>query len=369
MSNAPDAPSGVFASTSPVDRWDEAHASGLSEPELLRYRSNLLGSDLRITNFGGGNTSAKVTAADPLTGESVEVLWVKGSGGDLGSAQLDGFATLYLDRLHSLRAIYRGREHEDEMPAYFGHCTFNLNPRPTSIDTPLHGFIPHRHVDHVHAEAVIAIAAARNGERLTRTVFGEDVAWVPWQRPGFELGLTVGRLAESSPALEGLILGGHGLMTWGRTSRACYDTTLRVIQRAADWLDEHGRPDPFGPEITPALAESERRRLLADIAPALRGLVSQRSPKVMHYADSPGVLEFVGSRRCEELARLGTTCPDHFLRTRVRPLFVPFAPGRETAAIWCAGCRRRSTSIARNTKPTTRDAAVPTLRRCATRHR
>ena len=285
----------MFASTSPVDRWDEAHASGLSEPELLRYRSNLLGSDLRITNFGGGNTSAKVTAADPLTGESVEVLWVKGSGGDLGSAKLDGFATLYLDRLHSLRAIYRGREHEDEMPAYFGHCTFNLNPRPTSIDTPLHGFLPHRHVDHVHADAVIAIAAARNGERLTRTVFGEDVAWVPWQRPGFELGLTVGRLAESSSALEGLILGGHGLMTWGRTSRACYDTTLRVIQRAADWLDEHGRPDPFGPEITPALAESERRRLLADIAPALRGLVSQRSPKVMHYADSPGVLEFVGS--------------------------------------------------------------------------
>jgi len=322
----------VFASTSPVDRWDEAHASGLSEPELLRYRSNLLGSDLRITNFGGGNTSAKVTAADPLTGESVEVLWVKGSGGDLGSAKLDGFATLYLDKLLSLRAIYRGREHEDEMPAYFGHCTFNLNPRPTSIDTPLHGFIPHRHVDHVHADAVIAIAAARNGERLTRTVFGEDVAWVPWQRPGFELGLTVGRLAESSSALEGLILGGHGLMTWGRTSRACYDTTLRVIQRAADWLDEHGRPDPFGPEITPALAESERRRLLADIAPALRGLVSQRSPKVMHYADSPGVLEFVGSPRCEALARLGTTCPDHFLRTRVRPLFVPYAPGRETAA-------------------------------------
>ena len=331
MSNAPDAPSGVSPLTSPVDRWDDQSASGLSEPELLVYRSNLLGSDLRLTNFGGGNTSAKVTSADPLTGAPVDVLWVKGSGGDLGSARADGFATLYLDRLHRLRGVYRGREHEDEMPAYFGHCTFNLNPRPTSIDTPLHGFIPHRHVDHVHADAVIAIAAARNGERLTRAVFGEDIAWVPWQRPGFELGLTVGRLAESNPSLEGLVLGGHGLMTWGPTSRGCYETTLRVVQRAAEWLDEHGRTEPFGPVIAAPLGEVDRQRLLADVAPALRGLVSQRSAKVMHYADSPAVLEFVGSRRCEELARLGTTCPDHFLRTRVRPLFVPFVPARETA--------------------------------------
>jgi rhamnulose-1-phosphate aldolase/alcohol dehydrogenase len=228
--------------------------------------------------------------------------------------------------------MYRGRDHEDEMPAYFGHCTFNLNPRPSSIDTPLHGFVPHRHVDHVHADAVIAIAAARNGERLTRAVFGEDLAWVPWQRPGFDLGLTVGSLAESNPALEGLVLGGHGLMTWGPTSRACYETTLRVVQRAADWLDGRGRPDPFGPEIAAPLGDADRQRLLAEIAPALRGLVSQRSPKVMHYAGSPAVLEFVSSQRCEELARLGTTCPDHFLRTRVRPMFVPFAAGRESAS-------------------------------------
>ncbi len=192
MANAPDASAEGSRSTHLTDRWDEGAAAGLSEVELLRYRSNLLGADLRITNFGGGNTSAKIPSPDPLTGDRVEILWVKGSGGDLGSAKLDGFASLYLDRLRGLRGLYRGREREDEMPGYFGHCTFNLNPRPASIDTPLHGFIPHRHVDHVHADAVIAIAAARNGERLTRTVFGDAVGWVPWQRPGFDLGLTVG---------------------------------------------------------------------------------------------------------------------------------------------------------------------------------
>ena len=315
-----------------ADRWDESLAAGLSEPELLRYRSNLLGADLRITNFGGGNTSAKLSALDPLSGEAVDVLWVKGSGGDLGSARLDGFASLYLDRLRALRNLYRGRSHEDEMPAYYGHCTFNLNPRATSIDTPLHAFIPHRHVDHVHADAIIALAASRNGERLTRTVFGGTVAWVPWQRPGFDLGLTVGRMAESDPSLQGLILGGHGLLTWGPTSRACYATTLDVIQRAADWLDEHGRSDPFGSEIVAPLGAAERRDLVAAVAPALRAFLSERSSKVMHYADSPVILEFVGSRRCEVLAQLGTTCPDHFLRTRVRPLVVPFAPGREDVA-------------------------------------
>ena len=307
-------------------------AAALSELELLRYRSNLLGSDRRITNFGGGNTSAKLPAADPLTGETVEVLWVKGSGGDLGSTSLDGFASLSLDKLRGLARLYRGRAHESEMPAYFPHCTFNLNPRAASIDTPLHAFCPHRHVDHVHADAIIAIAAARHGERLTREIFGGVLGWVPWQRPGFDLGLTVGRLAADNPALAGLVMGGHGLITWGSTSRSCYETTLRMIQQAADWLDQHAKPEPFGPRVHAELPPDDRRRLLAVVAPVLRGLVSSRSPKVMHYVDTPDVLDFVGSRRAEEMARLGTTCPDHFLRTRVRPLFVPFAPATEDAA-------------------------------------
>jgi rhamnulose-1-phosphate aldolase/alcohol dehydrogenase len=312
-----------------ADRWKDEEAAGLSEPELLRYRSNLLGSDLRITNYGGGNTSAKVPEKDPLTGETVDVLWVKGSGGDLGSIGLDGFATLYLAKLHDLRKLYRGLAEEDAMADYFPHCAFALNPRATSIDTPPHCFIPHRHVDHMHADAIIALAAARNGARLTAEVFGGELAWVPWQRPGFDLGLKVGRAAED-PRLAGLVLGSHGLVTWGPTSRECYQSTLRIIQRAADWLAERARPEPFGPQVAPPLPERERRELVAALAPELRGLLGGLSPKVMHALDTPAVLEFVGSARAEELARRGTTCPDHFLRTRVRPLFVPFEPGRET---------------------------------------
>ena len=296
------------------------------------YRSNLLGSDRRITNFGGGNTSAKIEERDPLTGESHVVLWVKGSGGDLGSASLEGFASLYLDKLHGLKSRYRGLEHEDEMPGLFPHCTFNLNPRASSIDTPLHAFIPHRHIDHMHADALIAIAAARNGEQLMARIFGGELAWIPWQRPGFDLGLKVGEVTSGNPKLQGLILGGHGAITWGPTARACYESTLRIIQKAADWLDEHAKPDPFGPAVAPPLDRHARRRLLAQVAPVLRGIVSPLAPKVMHFADSDTVLEFVGSARCEELARLGTTCPDHFLRTRVRPLYVPFEPERESAA-------------------------------------
>ncbi len=313
------------------DLWNDEEARSLSEPELLRYRSNLLGRDLRITNFGGGNTSAKLRMPDPLTGEPVEVLWVKGSGGDLGSSTLDSFATLYLDKLENLTRLYRGREHEDEMPARFAHCTFDLNPRAPSIDTPLHAFIPHRHVDHMHAEALIAFAAAADGERLTREAFGDALAWVGWQRPGFDLGLTVGRSAREQPQLKGLVLGGHGLITWGATSRECYQTTLEVIRRGAAWLDARGRAEPLGAVAAP-LTASGRQALLEAIAPTLRGLVSPLSLKPMHHIDDPEVLEFVSSARCEDLASKGTTCPDHFLRTRVRPMYVPFAPGRETAA-------------------------------------
>jgi rhamnulose-1-phosphate aldolase/alcohol dehydrogenase len=314
-------------------KWNDSECAGLSEEELLVYRSRLLGSDLRVTNYGGGNTSAKLTASDPLTGEAVEVLWVKGSGGDLGSITLDGFATLYVSKLLELEKRYRGIEHEDEMADALRHCAFGSNPRATSIDTPPHGFIPHRHVDHVHADAIIALAAARHGERLTRAVFGDEIGWIAWQRPGFDLGLVAGRKAEEGGArLQGLVLGSHGLLSWGETSRDCYRNTLGAIQKAADWLSEHARPQPFGPEEAAPLPERERQALLCAIAPEVRGLLGAESPKVMHYVDAAGVLEFVGASRCAELAGRGTTCPDHFLRTRVRPLFVPFEPGRETAS-------------------------------------
>jgi rhamnulose-1-phosphate aldolase/alcohol dehydrogenase len=318
------------------DLWNDADAGGLSEPEQLLYRSNLLGSDRRITNYGGGNTSAKVEEKDPLSGQDVRVLYVKGSGGDLGSMKMDGFSSLYVEKLEALKGLYRGHAHEDEMPALFPHCFFNLNPRATSIDTPPHCFIPHRHVDHMHSDAIIAIAAAREGERLTRECFGGRIAWVPWQRPGFDLGLKVGKVAADNPALEGLVLGSHGLVTWGKTSKDAYQSTLRVIQHAADWLDAKSRKDPFGPVEAAPRPATERHAILAEVAPVLRGLLSAQAPKVMHYAHGDDVLDFVGRARCRELADRGTTCPDHFLRTKVKPLFVPWAPEREAVAVLLA---------------------------------
>ena len=314
------------------DRWDDARAAGLSEPELLLYRSNLLGSDLRITNYGGGNTSAKVKARDPLTGKEVDVLWVKGSGGDLGSMKMDGFATLYLDKLASLRSIYRGKEHEDEMADAFAHCAFNLNPRATSIDTPPHCFIPARHVDHMHADAVIAIAAAKDGERLTREIWGGTMSWVGWQRPGFDLGLKVAELARENPKLKGVVLGGHGVFTWADDARSCYKATIQVIQEAAAHLAAKGRKEPFGKPLVLPLPEAERQEFLTQVGPPLRGKLSKQVRKVMHVIDTPEVLEFVGSARAEELAAKGTTCPDHFLRTKIWPLFVPFDPAKEKTA-------------------------------------
>jgi rhamnose utilization protein RhaD (predicted bifunctional aldolase and dehydrogenase) len=350
-----------------VDRWDEGAAAGLSEPELLRYRSNLLGADLRLTNYGGGNTSAKVQMADPLTGEPVEVLWVKGSGGDLGSMALDGFATLYLQKVHDLQRQYRGRAHEDEMVDRFTHCTFNLNPRATSIDTPLHAFVPQRHVDHMHADAIIAIAASRNGEALTREIFGGELAWVGWQRPGFDLGLKVGEIATGTPNLSGLVMGSHGLMTWGETSRACYETTLRIVRKAAEWLTANGRPEPFGATVVAPLPEAERRAIVAEIAPALRKALSPKVRKVMHYRDTPDVLEFVGSARCEELSAKGTTCPDHFLGRRCGRSSCRSTPSRERRPTWRRGSSRWPSSTRPTTPRTTSAASGPGRRRCATR--
>ncbi len=313
------------------DVWDDARAAPLSEPERLLYRSQLLGSDKRVTNFGGGNTSAKVEQKDPLGGRESTVLWVKGSGGDLGSLQLDGFATLYLDKLESLKGLYRGLAHEDEMVGYLPHCTFGTNPRAASIDTPLHAFIPKAHVDHVHPDAVIAIAAARDGERLTQEAFGGRLGWLPWQRPGFDLALRLEALVRGRPELDGVVLGGHGVFTWGDTAKECYRTTLRVIQQAADYLARNGRPAPFGASVARSLDPADKQAFLAELVPALRGRLSAGVRKVMHFSDAPEVMEFVSAQRAQELAAIGTSCPDHFLRTKIWPLFVPYDPAHEKA--------------------------------------
>lgn len=305
--------------------WEDAKASTMSGPELLLYRSNLLGADLRVTNYGGGNTSAKIAEKDPLTGEPVTVLWVKGSGGDLGSMRLDGFATLYLDKLESLKKLYRGLKHEDEMVSYLAHCTFNMNPRAASIDTPLHAFIPKLHVDHMHPDAVIAIAAAANSESLTKEVFGPNMGWLPWQRPGFDLGLKLGEMATKNPKLKGIVLAGHGLFTWGDTSRECYEQTLKVIREADAWLKQKtARKTIFGGAAMQPLDPTARWRIAAELMPVIRGRISVQQPKVGHFNDSPEVLEFVCSRDLEKLAALGTSCPDHFLRTKIRPLVLQY---------------------------------------------
>jgi rhamnulose-1-phosphate aldolase/alcohol dehydrogenase len=306
--------------------WDDEHAASLDDPGLLLYRSNLLGSDLRITNFGGGNTSAKLTAADPLTGAPTQVLWVKGSGGDIGSMKLDGFSTLSMDKLLSLKSIYRGLAHEDEMVALYNHCTFNLNPRATSIDTALHGFVPHVHVDHVHADAVIAIAASENAEALTQEVYGREVGFLPWQRPGFDLGLKLGAMTEANPHFKGVVLGGHGLFTWGPTSKECYRITLEMINKAAAWLAAKAPKAAFGGSLVEALPRADRRDTAAKLLPAIRKYISANERKIGHFTDAPAVLEFVNSRDLKPLAALGTSCPDHFLRTKIRPLVLPYDP-------------------------------------------
>lgn len=317
------------AATPLPNLWDDALAAGLDEAGQLLYRSNLLGADLRITNFGGGNTSAKIEMKDPLTRESVRVLWVKGSGGDLGSMKRDGFATLYLDKLESLKGLYRGLAHEDEMLALFNHCTFDLNPRATSIDTPLHAFVPHRHVDHVHADAVIAIAASADAERLTREVFRGKLGFLPWQRPGFDLGMKLGEMATRHPDYVGVVLGGHGLFTWAETSRACYEMTLRVIQQAADWLAGHERKPAFGGARVQPASPERRRAIAGTLMPLIRGKISANERKIGHFTDAPEVLEFVNSNALTSLAPLGTSCPDHFLRTKIRPLLLPYDPARD----------------------------------------
>jgi rhamnulose-1-phosphate aldolase/alcohol dehydrogenase len=312
----------------PFPAWSDDRAATLTEPELLLYRSNLLGSDLRITNYGGGNTSAKVRQKDPLTGADTEVLWVKGSGGDLGSMKLDGFSTLYMDKLRSLASLYRGIAHEDEMVGYLPHCTFNVNPRAASIDTPLHALLPYAHVDHMHPDSVIAIAAMASSESITREVFQGEVGWMPWLRPGYELGQRLERYDREHPGLRGIVLAGHGLFSWGDTSRECYLNTVELIRRAQEWLAlERARRGgvAFGGVRLAPMEEGRRQALLARVLPVLRGLGGGESAKVLHVNTSAEVMEFVTSRDLQPLAALGTSCPDHFLRTKIRPLVVPEA--------------------------------------------
>ncbi len=294
--------------------WSDEDTAGMDEPELLRYRSNLLGSDLRLTNFGGGNTSAKVPMSDPVTAETVEVLWVKGSGGDLGSIKRDGFATLYMDRLLALKARYRGVQEEDAMADMYALCTFAGNPRAASIDTPLHGFLPFRHVDHLHPDWAIALAASANGQEHLEKIFAEKgvrLGWLPWKRPGFELGLWLSKAVEANPELDGIILASHGLFTWGNTSRESYENTLRVLDAIGDYVLALSGPEPTA--TTGAAGASE------GLMPVLRGLAGGG---IGHFDNSETVMRFVNGAEAEKLAWLGTSCPDHFVRTRVRPLFV-----------------------------------------------
>jgi rhamnulose-1-phosphate aldolase/alcohol dehydrogenase len=307
--------------------WDQKHAATLDEPGRLLYRSNLLGSDKRITNFGGGNTSAKVLTPDPLTGDDTLVLWVKGSGGDVGTMKLDGFATLYMDKLNSLPSLYRGDQFEDEMVGYLPHCTFNLNPRASSIDTPLHAYVPQRHVDHMHPDAIIAIAAAEDGQALTKEIFGDDIGWLPWRRPGYELGLWLANFCKENPSARGVVLGSHGLFTWADTAEECYATTLEIINQATLWLSQKTKGNKaFGGAKHTALAAEERRLVAEQLMPEIRGLISQDQNKVGHFDDSDAVLDFVCSEQMASLAELGTSCPDHFLRTKIWPVIVDYTP-------------------------------------------
>ncbi|OBQ58999.1 bifunctional rhamnulose-1-phosphate aldolase/short-chain dehydrogenase [Mesorhizobium loti] len=309
--------------------WDDTKAQGMSGPELLVYRSNTLGSDKRVTNYGGGNTSSKIWQKDPLSGADVEVLWVKGSGGDSASIKLDGFATLYMDKLRALKSLYRGVEHEDEMVGYLPHCTFNLNPRAASIDTPLHAYVPKPFVDHMHPDAIIAIAAARDSKALTTEIFGDAIGWLPWKRPGFELGLWLEKFCVEHPAAKGVILESHGLFTWGDTPKECYETTISVINQAIEWFERRSEGLAiFGGEVVKSLDAAERRAIAAKLMPRIRGLISEKSHKLGHFDDSAAVLEFVNSRDLRPLAALGTSCPDHFLRTKIRPLVIEFDPAK-----------------------------------------
>src|SRR5467141_2272664 len=319
------------------DRWDDQIAKRLDGAELLRYRSNLLGSDLRITNFGGGNTSSKIEEMDPLDGSKATVLWIKGSGGDIGSIQRKGFATLYLDRLHTAAQRYRGAEFEDEMVEMYPLCAFGNNTVAASIDTPLHGFLPFAHVDHLHPDWGIAVAAAANGrdkmEEFNRQ-FEHRLIWLPWQRPGFELAMMLRQAVSASKGCDGIVLGGHGLFTWGATQRECYSNRMTVIDQLGQFVVKHMKEKGnalFGGTLSATL-ENEHE-LALDIFPFIRGRVSGRQRMIGSFSSSTEVLRFINSRDAQKLAHLGTSCPDHFIRTKIRPLFVAWEPSSKLSGL------------------------------------
>ncbi len=304
--------------------WDEAKAAQLSTDEvgLFLYRSNLLGADLRITNYGGGNTSCKTMEKDPLTGEEVEVMWVKGSGGDIGTLTRQGIAGLYTQRLKALKAVYRGVAYEDEIVPLYYHCLYDPDSRAPSIDTALHGLLPFKHIDHLHPDAVIAIAAAKDGRAITKEIWGDTMGWIPWQRPGFDLGLQLERCLKDNPGIRGIVLGSHGLFTWGNTSYECYINSLEVIEMASAYIAaRQGKDRPvFGGQKIQSLAPEKRKDQAAKIAPILRGLCSTYQKMIGHFTDDESVLEFINSSDLYKLAPMGTSCPDHFLRTKIQPL-------------------------------------------------
>jgi len=309
-----------------ADLWDENHAKTLDPPALLRYRSNLLGSDLRITNFGGGNTSSKLEGTDPLDGQKKTVLWVKGSGGDLGSIKVDGFATLYQEKVLALAKIYRGVELEDEIVGLYPLCTFGNNPAPASIDTPLHAFLPFAHVDHLHPDWGIALAASANGKEKMdefNRKFGHKMVWVPWQRPGFELAMMIDSAVKQVSGCDGVVLGGHGLFTWGSTQRESYVNTITIIDQIGQFIESHrakkNSKSFAGAKYKP---HEQRQAIAVKLMPFLRGSVSTGQRMIGSFTDIPEVLEFINSHSAKELAYLGTSCPDHFIRTKIRPLFV-----------------------------------------------
>ncbi len=358
-------PSSVTATpyVTPQNRWDESVARAMSPEELLLYRSNLLGSDLTVTNFGGGNTSAKLAGTDPLTGAEAEVLWVKGSGGDIGSMKLDGFATLYQEKLLGLEEHYRGPQDDDKMVGYLPHCTFNLNGRAASIDTPLHSLLPFAHVDHVHPDAIIALAASSGGEEATREIWGGRIGWLPWKRPGYTLGVQLRDYVKANPQVEGVMLAGHGIICWGDSARACYDHTIQLIADAATYLNNKLAGGPaFGGAVLSS--SPDRAAIVADLMPRLRGLMTGARRKVGHWSDDAETLEFVNSADFERLAALGTSCPDHFLRTKIAPLALDpdrlrdddylaqrIAEYREMYAAYYERCKRADSPAMRDANP------------------
>lgn len=312
--------------------WDEEKARSLAGDEvaLFLYRSNILGADLRITNYGGGNTSCRTQEIDPLTGRKVEVMWIKGSGGDIGHLTRKGIAGLYVERLHALKNIYRGLEFEDEMVALLYHCLYDLDSRAPSIDTPLHGLLPFKHIDHLHPDALISVAAAAGSEAVTKEIWGDTMGWIPWQRPGFDLGLKLEACIAENPGIRGIVLGSHGLFTWGDTSYECYLNSLEVIEQAAQYIASRPVSGPvFGGVKVASLAEADRRKQAAKLAPVLRGMCSSEQAMIGHFTDDERVLEFVNSQDLSKLAPLGTSCPDHFLRTKIQPLVLNLAPDED----------------------------------------